>query len=144
MLKTLPYKTKTTTSKTIWANAGITRRETPERKDTLVEIPKIFMNSETRSIIEECLLNGKIQVGSNISFPLGLNQQTRLLSRIDKNIILADTSSGENFEVKLLRLYTKDEWSSLMALGNMAPVSIPGRAIPMDYGCQISIISKTH
>ena len=140
MSNTEVYRIKKTKSVTTWAK--VTRLPALEQVEQLSTESKIFMNSDTRSKIEDCLLNGKIQPNAKISFPLNLNQRTRLLSKISKKIILADTSSGEDFEVKLLRLYTRDEWSALMAVGNMDPVSIPGVQKVMDYGCQIAIIRK--
>jgi len=147
MSNTQPHKVKTTRSHTVttWAtNAGSnTRKASPvERVETPTTEKKLYMSSDSRSIIEDCLFNGVIQQGAKISFPLYLYQQTPIRSKTGKNIILADTSSGEDFEVKLIRFYTRDEWSAHMAVGNMAPVILPGQGKPMDYGCQIEIIKR--
>lgn len=138
-----PVRERRTTSVTTWADIAPTRRIPPVQPvEQLRTKKRLVMSSHTRDIIENWLLNGQIQPGAKIIFPQYLNQQINIQSMVDKNIVLADLSSGEDFEVKLLRLYNKDEWSALMALGNMDPVSIPGMQKVMDYGCQIAIIRK--
>ena len=143
MLNTRPFRERRTTSVTTWANIAPTRRIPPVQPvEQLRTEKRLVMSSHSRPIIENCLLNGVIQPGAKISFPLYLYQQTEIRSMVDKNIILADITSGENFEVKLLCLYTSDEWSSLMVFGNMDPVILPGQAAAMNYGCQIAIIRR--
>lgn len=146
MLNIQPSKRKTTISKTVttWDTPGsITKNAS--KVEPVKEVrseKKLIVDTNTRPIIENCLLNGVIQPGAKISFPLYLYQQTGIQSMLNKNIILADTSSGEDFEVKLLRLYTRDEWSNLMRVGNMAPVFIGSRKDKMEHGCQIDVIKR--
>ena len=141
MLRPQKYKRRSET--TTWGIVEPTKTPYPPSIiNSPIEDSQLCITQETKLTIENCPLNGKIQEGSKICFPQYINQQTNLLSKVGKNIILKNITSKETFEVKLLRLYNKDEWSSLMALGSMDPVFLLRYPLPMDRGCQIAIIKK--
>lgn len=104
----------------------------------------LYMSPTTKKTIEDALINGTFQPGAKIAFPLYESQQRKF--RIGQTVPLKYAyapGSSFTYRVKILSLYTKREWATVMAISGMQPVIL--RDNPMDCGCQIHVLEDiTH